>query len=349
MIDISAAAPARQVEIAGFLSNAFGTDVPAGFCNAEFLAWKFFQPHPIWKGSRSYIVEQDGGIVAHACVWPVPFRCGHTQIPCTHLIDWVASPSSPGSGIAVYRKLMQISGRVLAIGGSDQARRVLPKIGFQPFGFVGRYARVVRPWRQYRTRPVQGGWLRGAARFGRNAVWSFQRRPAAPVEWSAGQMSKPSSELDDFLRDIQPGSYSSGHRSGAILQFIMSCPLAPARLFVIRHRSVLRGYFLLNRVAGQCRIIDLQMDSASPDDWRLAYRLALETAGGERETCEVVTFASIPSIGSVLREEGFHRRDERAVMLFDPAGTLSAAAPVHLQMVDSDAFFLSSTTHPYLT
>jgi hypothetical protein len=346
--EIIPAAPARQAEIARFLSGIFGPDVPAGFWDPHFLAWKFFDPHPAWEGARSYIVEQEGAIVAHACVWPIPFRSDNTRLACTHLIDWAATPAAPGAGIAVYRKLMQMSGAVLAIGGSDQARRVLPKIGFKPLGSVSRYARVIRPWRRYRTRP-RGSFAREVVRLGRNTLWSLAPKSAAPREWSCRPIPRAGAELDVLLKKPVPDSFTSGDRSAAALNYLLDCPLAPSRLFVIEHSTAVRGYFLLNTIAGQCRIIDLFVDSASPADWQAACRLAVRQAAAEPETCELVTFSSLPWISSILESEGFHKRDERPTMLFDPAGTFSAAPQLHLQMADSDACFLSSPSFPYLT
>jgi hypothetical protein len=342
------AVPARQREIARFLSDIFGPDVPVGFWDPRFLAWKFFDPHPAWEGTRSYVVEQEGAIVAHACVWPIPFRFGASRLACTHLIDWAATPAAPGVGIAVYRRLMQMSEAVLAMGGSDQARRVLPKIGFKPLGAVSRYARIIRPWRQYRTRR-RGSFPREAARLFRNTLWSLASKSAAPREWSAQPMPRAGLDLDTLLTKAAPGGFTSRHRSAAALNYLLDCPLAPPRLFAVEHGSTLRGYFLLNTVAGQCRIIDMFVDSTLPAEWQAAYRLAVSQAASQPDTCEIVTFSSLSWIDTLLEEEGFHKRDERPTMLFDPQGTFSGAPPLHLQMADSDACFLSSPSFPYLT
>ena len=111
----------------------------------------------------------------------------------------------------------------------------------------------------------------------------------------------------------------------------------------------LRGYYLLNRIGGQCRIIDLYVDSAAPPDWQAAYRLAVNDAASQPQTCEITTFCSLPWVGKLLESEGFHQRDERPAMLFGREKSFAGAQQVHLQMVECDAFVVYSPSYPYLT
>jgi hypothetical protein len=287
------------------------------------MRWKFFAQHPEWSGGRSYAIEQQDGIVAHACVWP--------GLYAVHLIDWAASPKAAGAGIAIYRHLMQLARVVIAIGGSAAARKVLPKIGFKPYGTVEIFARPVRPWRQFQTRP-RPSLLREAARLAHHALWNCVPRHAAPAEWTTQPTARATLEF--------PGA-----RSAAVVNYILECPIADLKYFVISHHGTPSGYFLLNLCSGQCRIVDIFTTS----DWQAAYRLAIHTAAALPETCEISAFSSLPRTGVLLRGEAFQKRAERPVMAYDPDARLQNASPLNLQMVDSDAFFLYSPSYPYLT
>ena len=332
----------------------FGADLPEGLLDDAFLQWKFFAPHPGWDGARSYVVRDAGSIAgqsisgesiaAHACVWPTGFETPAGTVSSSHLIDWFAKPSVPGAGIALYRDLMRRTDTVVAIGGSSQARKLLPKIGFRPYATFCTYACVVRPWKQFRTRPHGPAW-REFARLGRNTSWSLHKVPSPPSGWSA----EPAARVEDPLPVARASTFSPGHRSAPLLNYLLACPAAACRYFRVFRDAALCGYFLLNQVAGQCRIIDLRVESDHPGDWRSAYRLAVRTASALEETCEVIVVSALPWLNEMLQQDGLRLRDERPVVLHDPHGRLAGAPPLHLQMVDSDAFFLYSRSYPFVT
>lgn len=109
---------------------------------------------------------RDGAIVAHGCAWPVP------RFNAICLIDWASAQSAPGMGIMLARKMAQLAPVMLSIGGSEMTQQIMPKIGFVAKGELLTYARVLRPWKQFRTRPDSHG-LKSIAQFARNAVWSL--------------------------------------------------------------------------------------------------------------------------------------------------------------------------------
>jgi hypothetical protein len=347
-LEVTAAGKEDQFAVARFLGTEFGSDVPDGFLGAAFLDWKFFAARPEWNGSRSYIVPQGGEVAAHVCAWPLVFSGPSGDIRSVHLIDWAARSDVAGAGMMIYRHLMDLSGSVLAIGGSASARRVLPKIGFQPFGTVEIYARIVRPWLQFRTRPRGSTW-REAARLARNTAWSFPPPPTPGSGWSAGRVDRAPVELDSVRRHGAVVDFSCGVRTAALLDYLLGCPIASCELFTVSHDGTLRGYFLLNHVGGQSRVIDIFVDSALPSDWLAVYRLAVRAAAVRPATCEITAFSALSWVAEMLRREGFRLRDEKPVVLFDPRGQFSGVPPLHLQMVDSDAFFLQSPLFPYLT
>jgi hypothetical protein len=329
-------------EIARLMEAVFGDDLPVELLQPDFLIWKFFAPRPDWDGSRSYVVRDGDRIVAHACVWPTAFEGSFGEVRASHLIDWLADPSVPGAGITVYQHLMRLCGTVLAIGGSPQARKLLPRIGFKQYGTLVTYARVIRPWKQFTLRPHGAAW-REAARLGRNAIWSLAGLPEPDGEWS-WELAGRADESAAALRTVCVGKHSA-----AQLNYLLDCPAAACRYYRLSKNGIRRGYFLLNPVAGQCRVAAVQIDSEDPRDWRSAYRASARAAAELPATCEVTVASALPWLAEILEQDGFRNRGEKPIMLYDPGRRLTDAAPLHVQPIESDAFFLYSKSYPFVT
>jgi hypothetical protein len=236
---------------------------------------------------------------------------------------------------------------VLAIGGSAQARKLLPKLGFQPRGTLDTFACVVRPWRQYRSRPTRTGW-REIARLARNTAWCFRPIEVSERVWRAAPISDVGHLPDKAFR-VPASTFCLGVRSALWLQYLLDCPVMNCSLFALSKENVPRGYFLLNEIAGQCRIADLAVDSEAPLDWEAAYRVAVATAAKRKTTCEISAVSSLPWLSDVFRSLGFHLRAQAPVMLYDPAQRLVNAPPLHLRMTDNDHCFLFDEMYPFMT
>jgi hypothetical protein len=332
-----------------FLKTAFAdATAPAELTSPQLMAWKAFAPHPDWPGSRSYIARQDGRIVAHVCVWPTGFDTPSGKIGCSHLLDWAADPAAAGAGVTIYRHLMQMTDTVLAIGGSPQARRLLPRIGFKSYGTLDYYARVVRPFRQYRQRSRTSP-LREVARLGRNIIWSMPRPWPVRHEWSSAPSERAGVWLDELVSRCAPQTYCPGRRSAALVNYLLECPAAACRLYSLSRNGARQGYFILNEVHGQTRIVDLFINSGESAEWESAYRAAFRAAASLAATCEVVAATSLPWLAEALRSCGFRKRDSRPVMLYDPRRLLDGVPPLQIRMVDSDAFYMHDLSYPFIT
>ncbi len=133
------------------------------------------------------------------------------------------------------------------------------------------------------------------------------------------------------------------------MNYILECPAARCALFyLLRGREAL-GYFVLSQLGAQCRIADLYVNSQSEADWRAAFRIAAHTAAESPETCEITAASSLPWLSRVLSENGFKLRNVKPILLFDPKAKFASAPPLHVQMIDSDAFFLGNHADPFLT
>lgn len=331
-------------DITRFLVSIFGNGLPPSLLDPRFLDWKFFLPRPDWDGARSYIVRQDQQIAAHVCVWPLTFMAGAREIRSCHLVDWAASPAAPGAGSAIYQHLMQLSGTVIAVGGSEHARRVLPRLNFRPHGNLEVYARVVRPWKQFCSRPPTSGW-KDWARLCRNTLWSLKQL-REKSGWSATPMRLADARWDALQTAV---SVCRTRKSAEVLNYILQCPAARCSLFYLLHDGQARGYFVLSQLGGQCRIADLHVCSERERAWRAAFRTAARTAAASPDTFEITAASSLPWLSHILNEDGFRLRNLKPIMLFDPESKFADTPPWHVQMIDSDAFFLGSHTDPYLT
>ncbi len=47
------------------LQSAFHTGPDSPNIESALLRWKYYDPGPEWTGSRSYVLERDGALLAH--------------------------------------------------------------------------------------------------------------------------------------------------------------------------------------------------------------------------------------------------------------------------------------------
>jgi hypothetical protein len=286
-------------------------------------------------------------IQAHLGEWPISFPTPSGDVQSCTFIDWAARPDAKGTGVSIFQHRMEQHDTVLAIGGTAAARKLLPKLGFRPRGALDTFARVVRPWRQYRSRSQWTGW-RDIARLARNTIWSLQPPAVSERAWTATPISDVNEVPEGALR-VRASAFCLGVRSPSLLKYLLDCPVMNCSLFALTKASRLRGYFLLNQRAGHCRIADLAVDSEAPPDWEAAYRVAVSTAARQKTTCEISTVSSLPWLSDIFRSLGFRLRAQAPVMLYDPAQRLVNAPPLHLRMTDNDHCFLFDELYPFLT
>jgi hypothetical protein len=128
---ISPVAESELGDVMRFLRTVFGVGESHRMFQADVLRWKCFAPHPFWEGSRGYALRYRGEIAAFGCVVPCRFLTGSGTVASCNVIDWAASKSVPGAGIMLYRHIQGLTGAMINIGGTADARQVLPRIGFQ--------------------------------------------------------------------------------------------------------------------------------------------------------------------------------------------------------------------------
>ncbi len=315
-------------DIAALMQAAFDAPANAPFLNPALLRWKYFDPNPAWPAvPRSYVLDQDGKLLSHGCSWPV-----EPGVAC--LIDWVSAKGSPGMGIMLARKIAQLSPVLLSIGGSEMTQKIMPKIGFTKTGELLTYARVLRPWRQFRTRPDNHG-VKSLLRFARNIVWSL--RPTALTSgWTAVESPGP-----EFLMRCPAARLKAYKLASAVGRTPWSAsdpPVALGSVLVGPTPSSSGPYLLLSQVNGQSRIAELTIPTPE------AYAAALDASLRDPEASELIALAHDGPTRRALIANGFEERMQRSVFVCGSPNT-----PLRLNMLADDLFYLNTPDHPYLT
>jgi len=330
--------------VASLLLSVFNSPPDAPFVNRKVLHWKYLEPGPQWEGSRSYTLRKGEKIHAHCAIWPLNLHFDDQEVTCLCYIDWASRSDLPGAGFILKKKLMKLSQTSIVVGGSAETREIVPKLGFAPIGNVESFARVVRPWKQYRSRPAEP-LMNGAARLIRNTSWGLTSISSPQKNWSTIRVESFNSKFDFNYMSRYPTPW----RDADYLNFWLRCPAAEVSGFELLRAGVPAGYFLLSRVGGQTRIADIRVGSEDPDDWKACYSLAATTAAQNPETCEILASASTPPIIDSLKASGFRSRGSAPLFLYDPQKLLTNHPPMFWNLIEGDAAYLSDPAYPYVT
>ena len=340
--------------LAETLVAGFKTAPDAPLVDRRLLQWKYFEAGPRWEGARSYLLRQGNDVHAHCGVWPINMGFAGGNVACLCFTDWIGSRKFPGSGSALIKKMMSLAETSIFVGGSDYARAIIPRLNYKVAGTVGVFARVVRPWKQFRTRPT-AGISKDVARLARNAMWSRAPARVIPENWSAARVRSFNSYFAHLPDRLSGAAHPTPERCVRYLNYWLRCPAAEIAGFSILKESRTQGYFLLTRMGGQARIIDIRLireegtDLEAQADWNVAYALAAKTAEDDPETCEISAVASTEFARAALLSGGFRQRWSLPLALYDPQEKLSAAPAIFWNLIDSDSAYLHDPASPYIT
>jgi hypothetical protein len=116
----------------------------------------------------------------------------------------------------------------------------------------------------------------------------------------------------------------------------------------LEKRGELVGYFCIGFAPHVARIADLWLPSTNVEDWCAGFRTAAVVAARDKSVYEVSAWASTALGRDALVRAGFRLRECSPVSLFGDARMLQGRK-LHVQMLDSDAGFLSGERASYLT
>jgi hypothetical protein len=344
----SSADPAARQSLIQFLLAAFRLGPAAPFVAPDLIRWKYDDPRPDWSGPRSFVWQDGEGIAAHACMCPVTYSLPSGDVSGSYLIDWAAARRSAGAGVALLRSLGRKCDVLFAVGGSPDTRHILPKLGYRHVCDLRLYARVLRPWAQFRTDPFPRRW-KAPLRLARNLIWSLAPMPGAPRDWSERRIGAFESFAQPLFDARADSSFPCSRRTPELMNYYLRCPSAVFTAALLLRVGVPIGWYVLSRVGGQVRIADIWVNSASAADWSAAYTLAARAASADPNACELVASASIPPAIAALTRAGFRFRHAEPVFVRDPRKLFAASQSLNVTFLESDLAYGLDPAYPYLT
>ena len=343
--EFRATTPADASAIASFLGRIFEARGGEPILDPGMMQWKYWRQRPGWQGSRSFVLERGGSIIAHGAAWPAKILSSE-EIPCFFLIDWAASSDSPGAGVSIMKHMAKRVPVNFVYGGSEIARKMRFAMGYRPRNDVHTLALPLRPLHQVLT-SQRWNW-KTPARLGRNLLWS-RRKPVPPNRWRA----QPVGPLEIMGASV-PWPVRNSHRlmlerNAELFQYLSDCPVAPGAFFIAMRDTEPVGYFYLTFPPGQARIADAWISSSHIEDWIQFYALAVEQAHRRPGVNEVTAAAAGDVALAALEKCGFRIRACDPVQLYDPKNYVLPDLPLDVQLIDGDAAFRNSAGPDYLT
>ena len=327
--------------VIALLRQSFQVDSGAPLLDPSYLYWKYYQPGPRWEGSRSYVLRKGDEILAHAAIWPLEIRTEKSLLSGIGFGDWASDSKYPGIGLTLLKHLIALSPFILATGGGDITRKILPRMGFQHWADRAVYSKILRPVRQFRTRPRTALW-KELLRMSRNFAWSL--KPAASLQGWTAESAMPS---DEILSSVE--NHTGFVHTTPFLNFLLTCPAARFQFLVLRKQGVVRGYAVTSSVGGQGRIADIKIRSGDDTSWSAAIASVLRQLKRDPKIAEVMAFGSVPHLDNALKANGFKERDRRPLVVLHPEKTLSGSPVPQLGMLEDDASFVYDPAFPFLT
>lgn len=320
--------------LANFLSRVYKFAPSDPHADTKLLEWKYLWPRPGWEGSRSYVAEKDGQIVAHCGLVPVTFCLPDgSRVDSLTMTDWAADPAIAGVGVVLFRKLMAMACTSFIIGGAPVTRQIVPRIGFRRLGGAPTYSAWLRPWREFRVRPLSG---RSALRLLHGWTHPVPNRSGTGESWSFAQVSEFDGSLLPILGRF-PRSWTACKRTLADLNYLLKCPHLEMRGFVLQCQNQLAGYFISGQSGWEARVLDLALDSENGDDWKGACSAITKAVGRDPEVCRIRVQATVPVLAEALRWNGYWCQGKEPLFVYDPSHVLDRAFPVAFHLFDGDA------------
>ena len=324
-------------ELRSFLSAILNTPLDATFLSNETLLWKYFRNRPDWSQPRSWAYrDSQGRISAHVGVWPVAFEVDKRRIVQTMTnLDWAAVKDSPGLGAMLRQEVIDPLPVLFGIGGTPQAQSVLAEQGYAKVGSLDGFVRSIRPLKRLRDDwPMQ-----------RSQIKEMLQQQAA--SWKAGfelgsWTIQPLSSFEP-LRALLENRYEFGWtacvRAVDLMNYMLACPVN-SKAFHLWHKGKPIGYLFMNQNGERVNIVDLWIASTEERLWSDAYAIALRAARTLRHQGFVWVQCSTDLLRRAAARNRFTPRGARPLWIKDKYGLLRNAAPLHIQPLESDRWFL---------
>ena len=324
-------------ELSAFLRATFqaGPDWPPFQPNV--LRWKCIAPHPLWNGSRGYVFRRAGEIVASGTVMPCVFRGAWGELRSACIVDWAANRNVPGGGVLIYKEILSLTESLIGVGGSDDAQRVLPRIGFRSHQTMTTWSHIARPFARFFAE-THKTW-KSPLRLGRNLAHKFRPWPDAKG-WTAQRIPRFDAVIEPVLPNPAIQANTVCVRSAAMLNYFLDCPAAAMEAYLLQRDGKVQGYFIVSRVRTNARIADLWVQSADPADYAAALSQALRHASSHGGAVEAMAGNSSKIAAEAAARAGFTVSGRQPVYLKDPRKRAPVEADLAVGLMETDAFYL---------
>jgi hypothetical protein len=329
--------PADQDCLIQFLTRAFSSGPENDFATPALLQWKYWEPREDYPQPRSFVLEKDGRIVAHAGLWPVTVSIGAKNETGIHLIDWAADARASSAGVALLQRLSETCDFLYAIGGTKTTLSILHALGFSQIGEALVWARPIRAWRQILNHQSMD--LRLPLRLVRNFWWSKTPRTTVEDGWSALRLSGG--------RSMELGGLAN-ERNDSFFRYIERCPVARCLTFNVFEKDRRVGFFVIAAKWEQTRIAGAWLEDSSPRAWRAVFHLAQDAALRCTGTSEIVARGTTEAYALGAAQAGMRLR-AKAPVLLQRRARVAGPLPLQFHYLDNDEFFLGGRPSGFAT
>jgi hypothetical protein len=327
--------PGDSARLTALFAEAFDCPPGSSLFNPALMAWKYWDAREDWTEPRSYVLEKDGRIIAHAGLWPAKFG----DMRGVQMIDWAAAKDSPGAGLTLVQKFARMFDFIYSIGGSEATRQVLPAFGFVELTSAWTAARPLRPFRQILSHQ-HVNWKLGP-RLLRNLSWS----KSPPRRASSGWKVVPLKPGDISI----PANSWFSPRNAAFFDYFLRCPVVKYRLYGIANESGPQGHFALGTLRGQARLSALALRNAGPESLCNAYTLAQQTALSLADAYEIAVSGSVGISADAAVKAGLRMIHTTPVYFLSQNGKFAFPESFQFQLSDDDAAFLDTGAAAFYT
>lgn len=328
-------------ELSQFLTSGFNVSATSPCFSHEVLSWKYFDgpSGPTEVSTCSYVARSANKIVGHIGICPRQFViAGSSAAPVStmHAIDWLVSTPNSGSGAFLMMQAFGTCKTQYAVGGSDQAQAVFPKLGFEQKPGVAVYRKVLAPLHRLRT---DEGLLRRCAGTVKDIVSVWRRRtPRATQTVELRPVTTFTEEIDCLLRQCST-SIVTCQRDHSLLNYFLRYPQAGFSGWTIHSSGKMIGFVILKiSPYGHIqlgKIVDCWLDTEDTSCWQAAVTAILDRLR-LLSAYAVTCYATTPSLRSALLWSGFTKSGETNVYLRDKGQSLPRDLPFGLSMLEAD-------------
>jgi hypothetical protein len=322
-----------------FLCRTFHLpDTTPGFL-PEIARWKYFGSYPDFSGPRSYVLENETGIVAHGCIAPIQIEGPDGIVTAGQVIDWAGARTSPGSGLLLYRECLAYLQVIFAPGGSDDTRAVVSRSRlFRKVTEQHLFARPLHPWRALRSSPEAP--VRRLLKTVRRLGWKLWPMLPSKKSWQC-------LPVDRFREVFNPRVEGWRiHRSADFLNHILTCPTVRFRALELIGKER-KGHALVAYCGPQLRIVDFVVDSDDDREWVSAASAVMDWAAKEPGVSEIATASSLLLLRNVCQAIGMRPRGILDVFCVDPDHRISTGSDVEINLLLGDAAWVTDPLAPF--